>query len=333
MGDAVNVIITNRLLRFSIKALLFLPAILEGENIGLLHLQFHTRVRIENELILTWKSNSRVPSDEINVYDLHGSLLTHFGVNSLVPEASGVSVYDMTALPGREIAVAAVYTRPSTMPQGMLLLFDFHGALRSALALAPARAIQSLVLDENSNIWTLTLSSADQPPSAVPMIVEYDSSGRELHSYLRRSDFPAHAEKIQVSPATGHPNMGYAAGSVWFWLPGSTDLVKISASTGDIQRSPTGIPADAGLRPMTVFMLDENSFLLDARKRVTGISEPVRELHVWSAGSRTWVAVSPSPCDISDELIGTSADGRPIFHKATADSLCAGHLSPVNGSK
>ena len=59
-----------------------------------------------------------------------------------VPEAVGVSIWDVSARPRQLIAVAATYGRgPDVPPADALFDFDFDGALLSAEALEPAREL------------------------------------------------------------------------------------------------------------------------------------------------------------------------------------------------
>ncbi len=248
-------------------AALVLAACAAGDQIGTFPFPPVTRYRAENGLILSWKGNQSDPKDEIKVYDLSGKVVAHFGLLALVPEAKSVSIHDVSAQPGQGIAVAAVYVKPAGV-EASLLLFGFDGKLRSAFALAPTREIGLLALDDKSNIWTVTVGAGGQPPSAVPMIVEYDSSGREIRKLLTRDTFSTHAQLIRMTSVSGHPNMGYDSGTVWFWLPSTTDLVTIKSDTGEVNRFTTGLPNLAdGVVPFTVFRLSGSQYILSTRNR------------------------------------------------------------------
>lgn len=309
-------------------AALLLAMCAAGDQLGTFSLPRMTRYRVEGNLLLNWKAIQSSSTDEIQIYDLSGKLLTHFGVLGLVPEAKRVGIHDVSARRGKMVAVSAEYVKPSGGVQSSLLLFGFDGKLHSAFALAPMREIALLALDDNLNIWTLTLGAGGQSPSVVPMIVEYDSSGREVRKLLTRDTFLMHAQLVRSTPTTGHPSMGYDSGTIWFWLPGTTDLVTVNADTGEVTRTTTGIPnLPDGVVPSTVFRLSANQYVLSTRTHNVPPSVDKSDmLESWSPESRTWSAAAvPADCGDGAVLLGVS-DQKPVFVGRVSQLVCTGEL-------
>ena len=50
----------------------------------------------------------------------------------------------------------------------------------SAEALEPAREIYALAIDDNLNVWTLTLGAGGKDPAKTPLVIEYDKNGETL---------------------------------------------------------------------------------------------------------------------------------------------------------
>src|SRR5437016_4910095 len=139
--------------------------------------------KAENGMLFSWHRGISVDavSSRVNIYDLQGNSLTSFTVLQLVPEAENVSIDDVSAQNQQMVAVAAVYVkRQDHSPAAVLLYLDFKGTLVSALALAPSREIDALVMDDHLNVWTLTHSAADDDPARSPLVVEYSSTGQVL---------------------------------------------------------------------------------------------------------------------------------------------------------
>jgi hypothetical protein len=167
-----------------------------------------------------------------------------------VKDASRVSIYDVSAR-RNTIAVAAVYNsnqgNRKVRPASSLLLFNFSGQLLRAFALEPSHAIARLAVDDESNIWTLTdHADVNVNPSTVPMVVEYTAAGKILRELLTRDMFPFHAKDTKENLTIGPTAMGYDAGVVWLWLPGSTDFVTISIRDGKTAMMKTQLPKRAG---------------------------------------------------------------------------------------
>lgn len=277
--------------------------------------------RVDRGLILTWKANHSDSKDEIRAYDMQGRLLAHFGVLGLVPEAKTVSVWDVAAKPGEFIAVAAVYAKPNAV-QNELLLFDFNGKLMSAFVLAPSRGIARLAIDDNLNIWTLTESSGDQSPDAVPMVVEYNSSGKEIRDILKRSEFPPYQQIIRVSAKGGHPNLGVDGNTLWFWLPESKDLVTVNTETAEVSRMNIGGPAlESGVYPSTLYRLSDASYVSTTLNRNSG-SGPSAPAYTWSQQSRQWgSAAQPGSCGDGYVLWGVW-EHKALLLGRDSGSLC-----------
>lgn len=311
-------------------ALVLIASCAVADQIGTFSYQERARFRAENGLVISWQTNYTDSKGEIQVYDVHGVLLTHFAVLDLVPEAKSVSVWDVSAQPGKVIAVGAVYAKPGSV-ENSLMLFNFDGKLKSAFALAPSRGVGLLVLDDHLDIWTVTASTGDQPPSAVPMVVEYDPSGREMRELLTRDAFQQHAQFIHMTAKTGHPNIGFDSGYVWFWLPGSTDLVTIQAGSGAVNRLTTGLPSLAnGVVPYTLFRLSATRYILTARGRYPDKSgNPVDPVYVWSADAKQWTSADPlTDCGEDPVVLGVQ-DHNPLYGSRISHELCVGEVNPA----
>jgi hypothetical protein len=222
----------------------------DAQYIGALDHAKGRQLKFENTLIISWLmvSSDDPNAKQVEIFDEFGRSLTKLDVLRLMPEAMRVSIYDVSARPGDVIAVAAVYRSKETdgRVRPTLLTFDFGGRLLSAIALASSRQIAQLEVDDQSNIWTLTDHVDDgDDPSTLPMVVEYNSHGVEIRKVLTRVMFPLHARRIQESVSTGTVSMGHYSNTLWFWLPGSTDLVTVSTGDGGAVIAKTGLPADA----------------------------------------------------------------------------------------
>ena len=95
------------------------------QNIRTLSDNNFQRIKSENGLTLTWLlvcSDSN--ASQVDVFDEEGRSILGLNVLRLVPDALRVSIYDVSARPGREIAVAAVYRKagkPYVRPVATLL--------------------------------------------------------------------------------------------------------------------------------------------------------------------------------------------------------------------
>lgn len=301
-----------------------------SQNIRTLSDSNFQRIRSENGLILTWQllcSDSN--ASQINVFSEEGQPILSLNVLRLVPDALRVSIYDVSARPGREIAIAAVYRKagkPYVRPVATLLLFDFSGRLLSAHKLDRSHGIETLAIDDKSNIWTVTTYSGNKNPSTVPMVVEYTSDGTVAKELLTRDKFPFHAKEMQVGPEIGRVFAGYGSGEMWFWLPGSTELVTISTGdgrsrivktqlphrTGSASEHPLGIVRDGPDRIVAQFgEIEENN-----PHRVS--------YYTWST-SGGWSSFDPGPC-VGGLLIGAGEKGlvymQPQSAAARRTTIC-----------
>ena len=256
----------------------------------------------ENGLFLTWGPTiaTDAKTKQIEISDEEGHTIAALKVLRLVPDAESVSIYDVSAR-GNLIAVAAVFASkgaPKTRPTATLLIFNFSGQLLSAQALEPSRQIARLAVDDNSNIWTLTNHAYPKAdPSKVPMVVEYTADGKIAREMLPRNLFPFHASNLRQDTETGAPAMGYGAGAVWFWLPGSTDLVTISTSSGQVAMTKTQLPTKAGRNAVPTKITRDSSGKLIAQ---VGESDDqggrVAAQYTWSP-TGGWSQFKPGQCE------------------------------------
>lgn len=282
-------------------------------------------VKIDDGRICWWRTPSVDPSTpDVRIFTSAGDPVTAIAVLSLVPDAKSVSVYDVAVRRDR-IAVAAVYSKQDgSQPAAAMIFFDEKGKPLSFFTLHPSRGVLKLALDEKLNVWTLTNESGGISPSEAPMIVEYDASGRVVRELLTRELFPVHAEAVEESPTTGSASLGYQTGTLWFWLPGSTDLVTIQVDTGRITRASTGLPGpDSAMMPLGVYRLSSGSVLAQIREK-DGNGSAVAKLYAWTPQSKRWTpSVQPSMC-AARRLIGTG-DHELLFlnHVGQYPDICS----------
>ena len=281
------------------------------------HLQ-DSWIKAENGLIIAWRVGSQnADANQIDIFDPQGNALVRLSILRIVPEAKGVSIYDVSARPGRLIAVAGVYAsrQPGVRPAAALLYFDFKGQLLSFFALAPSREIALLAIDDELNVWTLTHGTgAEGDPAKLSMVVEYDAAGRDVRELLKRDMFPYHARFTQENPKIGSVAGGYDSGFFWFWLPGSTELVTVRASNGTAVVTKTGLPQPpGGVIPQR--LLREGSGAMVAE--VLEEHQPGDTYYRWSPSTNLWTQFRPDPCKYH-RLVGVNDQGQ-IYIRAYAD--------------
>ncbi|MGC2477723.1 MAG: hypothetical protein WA485_25520 [Candidatus Sulfotelmatobacter sp.] len=291
--------------------------------------------KAENGLIISWvdipisvASNEKdnVEAGQVDIYHENGQLITSFNVLRPVDGARAVSIYDVSAQPGGPIAVAAVYVsekgdRNVPPPAASLVLFDFKGRLLSAYALSPARQIRKLVVDERSNVWTLTENFVYPDSPNVPMVVEYTAAGTVARELLPHNMLQSQGSPTMESLMTGMITMGSDSGVVWFWLPGSTDLVMISESDGSVTHVKTELPKRESYIVVPLDVARESS------GEVVGVFREEREdgksnvaYYAWSPLTRIWSSFNPGPCE-GERLLGISNTGE--IYEGRGGDICS----------
>jgi len=278
-------------------------------------------MKTENGLIISWglgRSEVDAGADRVNIFDERLHAVTSLNVLRPVAGARGVSIYDVSARPGGLIAVAAVYTSKEgdrkIPPAASLLLFDFDGRVRSAYGLAPSHEIRKLTIDEQSNIWTLTDNFYETDPQSAAMVVEYSPDGKVLRELLPRSVLWSHGVPPKESAANGRVAMGYDSGVVWFWLPGSADLVTISTSDASVKMVQTGIPKRENYRVVSLDVSRERSgdvvgvFREDGENGQSEVSYYAR-----SHSTKAWSRFVPGECEPGSRPIGLSKSGGMVY--------------------
>lgn len=270
-------------------------------------------IRYDGGLVISWQHNSSdASSDQIEISDAQGHRVTALNILRPVPDAGRVGIYDVSAR-GNLIAVAAVYVNKQGSRKvrntASLLFFNLHGQLLSALALGPSHAVARLAVDDKSNVWTLTDGAGPGvSPATVPVVVEYTHNGDIAKELLTRNMFPFHASDTREDVRIGSPVMGYDAGVVWFWLPGSMDLVTISASDHKVNMTKPGLPTTGrDLVPLTI-RREPSGKLVAQVAEDDGQGSRVMRHYLWSVASG-WARFTPSACD-GLRLIGTSQEGQ-----------------------
>ena len=302
-------------MRFLLHSLVVLATVcssglyLYAESVGNFDTARFKQMKSENGLVLSWQPVSADDKAmQVEVLDDGGHVIASLNVLRLVPEAERVSIHDVSARPGQIIAVAAVYRKANhhLRPISTLLLFDFSGRLLSTFALEPSREIDRLAVDDKSNVWTITSSSGGKDPSTVPMVIEYTPTGVVSKELLARNMFPTHARETQDSLTIGRSFMGYDSHGLWFWLPGSTELVAISTDDGRFAIVKTQLPKLMGSDHwVPVYIVREPSGRLVAQVRRSGSAEMLS--YAWSAAAG-WSRFESGKCE-GAMLIGASEKG------------------------
>jgi hypothetical protein len=283
--------------------------------------------KAENGLILSWRLKSEDAAEsQVSISDGQGRLITSLKLLKIVPSAASAFVYDVSARPGEIIAVAADYVSRegshSVRPASALLLFNFDGTLRSFFSLAPWRGIERLEIDEQSNIWTLTSIAEDgRDPAKYSMLVEYAISGDVIKQPLPRNLFPLHAEEIQGNRSIGFAHMGYDSGGVWFWLPGSTDLVIIPRSGDNPTIVRTGLPEREPVEVETNLVREESGDLVGQFRE----GPMARNAYYrWSPSTKSWTALQPGECN-GGWLVGNEGRGLVYIKGSTPRACISAH--------
>lgn len=274
-------------------------------------------VKVEGGFVVTWQVTSRdANSTDVEVTDEKGSSLVRIGVLKTVPDASRVSIYDVSAR-GNIIAIAAVFQskkgNKQVRPTSSLMIFNVRGQLVSAVALVPSYAIRKLEVDDDANIWALgDHVDVDVDPSKVPMLVEYSPEGKIKRRLLPRNQFPLHAFEIKEGVAIGAPAMGFNGGIVWFWLPGSTDMVSVTTNDGNASVTKTNVPKSTSQSLMLLGVAREPSGDLVTQFREYDASRTDgRSLYYrWSASSGLWSQFKLHECDVASALVGADKVGQ-----------------------
>lgn len=274
--------------------------------------------KAENGLIIFWHSMPKdVTGKDVELFDKWGRAITSLRVLGLVPDATTVAIYDVSARPGRIIAVSAVYASKErgVRPASALLIFDFRGSLLSFFAMAPWRHILRLEVDEDSNIWALN-ENAEQgkDPAESSMVTEYTTQGTVLKELLPRNLFPSHTDRIHGGGKVGFAAIGYDPTGMWFWLPGSTDLAT-ALSGGQLVTTKTGLPnGDAKEYPVNLVRQGpENRLVAEFREG----ENPRPSYYWWSQSAKSWTRFKPGECD-GGWLIGTDGNDQVYLRQAAA---------------
>ncbi len=332
----------NLLSKFALLILIVSQTLLHSQSIGTIK---HTDSKLprttkaENGLIISWvdvssKVDLSTLSDaeagrvgQVEIFDEHGQPMASLNVLRPVEGARSVNIWDVSARRGGPIAVAAVFVSKEagrSILAASLMLFDFNGKLLSAYALSDSREIRKLAIDESSNIWTLTQNFGDGDPLTVPMVVKYSAEGVVLSEQLPRSVLWSHDVPPQEGMYSGRILMGCDAGVVWIWLPGSTDLVTISASDGKVTIVQTGLPTREKYKedPLDVAR-GPSGAVVGAFREDSDDGKSELAYYMWSPSTKAWSRFSPGLCD-GERLLGVGKAGQ--IYKGSGDrdgEICA----------
>lgn len=153
------------------------------------------------------------------------------------PDATGVSIYDVSARRPGFIAVAAMYPRTADPPVAALLYFDWSGSLLHDVVLIPHPPIESLAIDTTGHLWTLNDSDSTTPTDSV--FSEFDSAGSVIRNFVKPQKNWSTDESTSKG---GQASFGLTAEKAWAWLPSSRTLVSVDKRTGKNDVYQTGLP-------------------------------------------------------------------------------------------
>jgi hypothetical protein len=187
------------------------------------------------------------------------------------PNATGVSIYDVSVRKPGFIAVAAVYSRTDKGTAAVLLYFDWSakgtdpcrqtgkelacslggtpdtvpvlrgflksGSLQRNLVLNDLHWIQSLEIDPEGHLWTL--NDFDSKTPAASVFTEFDSVGSAIKNFVKPQRNWSTDESISKG---GQPSFGLTARGAWAWLPSSRTLLSLDKETGKATVYQTGLP-------------------------------------------------------------------------------------------
>ncbi len=311
--------------------LLFCSLIISAQEISKLPGKLpNSWLKAENGLVINWvRGISDGPSTSIiNVYANQGSLLASIDVLPIVKEAKDVSIYDVSAIPGKIIAVSAVYGKEDAANTiaATLLVFDFAGKLLSATALDPARTVLLLEIDENSHIWGLMTGAGENDPTTSPVVTEYDATGATLRTVLNWNSFPAHADHIQQDPEHGPAAAGYSQGEFWFWLPGYTDLVAIRTADGTVvTKTQTGLPrlaiAATKIWPLQLVRQSNGTLVADF-----GTDSKRLLVFSWAPNTKEWGSKPIDHACAGARLIGSDQNDFVFLRLTDSNPLCKARI-------
>ncbi|HLW82288.1 MAG TPA: hypothetical protein VKS20_09635 [Candidatus Acidoferrales bacterium] len=282
----------------------------------------HRWIKSENGLLLFFNRREArdAASSEVQVFGKHGEPVVSFALLPLVSGAETVQTEDVSAVPGKRIAVYAAYAKADGSVAYVLLYFDFNGSLLRAFAVDPTRDIDALALDDSLNVWTVT-AAGGQDPSRAPMVVEYSDTGSVVKQLLPRSEFPKDAKMTEQSSQIGALAAGYNSGTFWFWLPASAELVTIRTSDSAVTRTPLSLPpppSDGRSWPQTLSREASGDVVLSMGET----TEPHTVQYIWSQKTRTWSEFEPTSCQ-GDWLLGADGNQEIYVDLRGSNEVCA----------
>ena len=155
------------------------------------------------------------------------------------------------------------------------------------------------------------------------MVVEYDSAGTKVRELLKRSDFPAHAGQNIETAENGTIGFGYDHGSIWFWLPDSTDFVTIKTQDGSITKTKTGLPQGSPNEAPIAIFLDSGVLYAQILGKRRAEDSGKWGYFSWAAATKSWSRLEPEGCVEHHRLVGFDL-GKSIFatYDGSGTNLC-----------
>ncbi len=182
-------------------------------------------------------------------------------IRSFDPGFMGVSIYDVSARRPGFIAVAAVYSRSGRNPVGVLLYFDWNGALFRQAVLNGRREIRSLEIVSADQVWAL--NDFDPMDRSKFVFTAFDKNGVVVKEAVKSHRSWSTEESMSKG---GQTSFGLTGDRVWAWLPRSRTFISFNSLTGRTEANRTGFPQVSGgseLYARQAAVLPQGQLLMD----------------------------------------------------------------------
>ncbi|MGA2697215.1 MAG: hypothetical protein ABSE92_14220 [Terriglobales bacterium] len=281
--------------------------------------------KAENGFLIFWQGgiiNDR-SAGQVQLFNERRALLLSLDAFSPVRESRDMSIYDVSARPGGLIAVSAVYAskegNANVAPASAILVFDFKGHLRSALALENT-AIR-LIVDTESRIWALT--DAGSSGEGKPTLLELSTDGKVLREIDLRQTFPQNIELIAdgIRKLINWTSMRDGGNSISMWLSGSANIMRISKTDGGVSIEATGLPLKTDEQLSPVIIAADGDLTTEVREVTPKGSYEVKYCR-WQEQQKSWREVDVGVC-AGKRLIGRSSAGDYLFMQPGEEAVSA----------
>lgn len=182
-------------------------------------------------------------------------------IRSFDPSFTGVSIYDVSARQPGLIVVAAVYSRASSSPEGVLLYFDWNGLMSRRVVLSKRPEIQSVKVVSADQIWTL--NDLERMGRNKFVFTQFDRNGTVIKEVTK--SHPGWSTEESMSKG-GQTSFGVIGNHVWAWPPKSQTLLWFDSFSGKTQAKHTGFPVlaeSSALYARQAVLLSNDRLLMD----------------------------------------------------------------------